>query len=49
MIPLTKKEDKWHNKQKLYYICKKRFSTDYSNKRFSKVKDIEVLLTAFVI
>ena len=28
MIPLTKKEKKTHNKQKVCYICKKGFSTD---------------------
>ena len=31
MIPLTKKEEKMHNKQKVCYICKKRFSTDDGN------------------
>ena len=39
MIPLTKKEEKKYNKQKVYYICKKRFSTDDSNKKYHKVKD----------
>ena len=38
MIPLTKKEEKKHNKQKVCYICKKRFSTDDNNKKY-KVKD----------
>ena len=38
MIPLTKKEEKKHNKQKVSHICKKRFSTDDSNKKY-KVKD----------
>ena len=33
MIPLTKKEKKKYNKQKLCYICKKIFSTDDSNKK----------------
>ena len=28
MIPLTKKEEKHHNKQKVCYICKKEFNTD---------------------
>ena len=32
MIPLTKKEEKMHNKQKVCYICEKRFSTDDNNK-----------------
>ena len=38
MIPLTKKEEKMHNKQKVV-ICKKGFSTDDSNKNYFKVKD----------
>ena len=32
MIPLTNKEEKMCNRQKLCYICKKRFSTDDNNK-----------------
>ena len=39
MIPLTKKEDKKHNKQEVCHICKKGFSTDDSNKKYRKVKD----------
>ena len=39
MIPLTKKEEKRHNKQKVCHICKKRFSTDDNNKKYHKVKD----------
>ena len=39
MIPLTKKEKKTHNKQKVCHICKKGFSTDYSNKNYFKTKD----------
>ena len=39
MIPLTKKEEKEHNKQKFCHICKKRFSTDDNNKKYRKVKD----------
>ena len=39
MIPLTKKEEKKHNKQKVCYIYKKGFSTDDSNKKYHKVKD----------
>ena len=31
MIPLTKTEEKKHDKQKVCYICKKRFTTDSSN------------------
>ena len=32
MIPLAKKEEKMDNKQKVCYICKKRFSTDDGKK-----------------
>ena len=39
MIPLTKKEEKKHNTQKVYYICQKRFNTDHNNKKYHKVKD----------
>ena len=39
MIPLTKIEEKKHNKQEVCYICKKRFSTDDSNKKYHKVRD----------
>ena len=39
MIPLTKKEEKMHNKQKVFYICQKRFSTDDGKKKYFKVKD----------
>ena len=48
MIPLTKKEEKRHNKQKVCYICKKGFSVDDNNvalngvalnKEYFKVKD----------
>ena len=39
MIPLTKKEEKHHNKQKVSYICKKEFNTDDSDKKCHKVKD----------
>ena len=28
-----------HNKQKVCYICKRRFSTDNNNKKYHKVKD----------
>ena len=37
MIPLTKKEEKHDNKQKVCYICKKEFNTD--DKKHYKVKD----------
>ena len=37
MIPLTKKEEKNHNKQEVCYICKNKFNTDY--KKHYKVKD----------
>ena len=36
MIPLTKKEEKYHNKQKVCYICKKEFNTDNINKKCIK-------------
>ena len=39
MIPLTKKEEKEHNKQEVCYICKKGFSTSDSNKKYHKVGD----------
>ena len=37
MIPLTKKKEKHHNKQKVCYICKKEFNTD--DKKHHKVND----------
>ena len=39
MIPVTKEEKKMHNEQKVCYICKKRFSTGDTNKKYHKVKD----------
>ena len=39
MIPLTKKQEKHHNKQKGCYICKKEFNTDNIDKKHHKVKD----------
>ena len=39
MIPLTKKEEKKHNKQEVCYIYKKGFSTDDNNKKYHKVRD----------
>ena len=39
MIPLTKKEEKHHNKQKVCYICKKKFNADDSDKKHYKVRD----------
>ena len=39
MIPLRKKEKKMHNKQKVCYMCKKRFSTDDNSKKYHKVRD----------
>ena len=39
MIPLKKKEEKKYNKQKVCYICKKRFNTDDNNKKYHKVRD----------
>ena len=39
MIPLTKKEEKKHNKQNVCNICKKEFNADDSDKKHHKVKD----------
>ena len=39
MTPLTKKEEKNHNKQKVCHICRKEFNTDDSDKKYHKVKD----------
>ena len=39
MIPLTDKENKSYKKQKVCYICKKRFSNDDDNKKYHKVRD----------
>ena len=39
MIPLTKKEEKNHNKQKACYIWRKEFNIDDNNKKYHKVKD----------
>ena len=39
MIPLTSKERKLHSKQKVCYICKKRFSTDDDSKKYHKVRN----------
>ena len=36
---LTKEEEKMHNKQKVCYICKKKFSTNEDYKKYFKVKD----------
>ena len=41
MIPLTYKEKKSYEKQKICYICKKGFSTDDDddNKKYHKIRD----------
>ena len=39
MIPLTKEENKIHREEKVYYKCKKGFSTDDNNKKYHKVRD----------
>ena len=44
MIPLTKKEEKKHNKQEVCYICKKRFSTDDNNKNIIRLEIIVTIL-----
>ena len=38
-MPLTKKEEKNHNKQKVCHKCRKEFNTDDSDKKYHKVKD----------
>ena len=38
MIPLTKEVNKIHRKQKVCYICKKRFSTEDDNRKYYKVR-----------
>ena len=37
MIPLTDKENKFYEKQKVCYICKKGFSTDKDDKNAFKL------------
>ena len=39
MIPLTKEGKKMHRRQRECYVCKKRFTTDNNNKKYTKVKD----------
>ena len=39
MMPLTDKENKFYEIQKVCYICKKGFSTDDNNKKYHKVRD----------
>ena len=39
MISLTNEERKLHCKQKVFYVCKKRFSTDDDTKKYHKVRD----------
>ena len=39
MIPLTKKEEKHLNKQKVCYLCKKEFNTDNIDRKHHNVKD----------
>ena len=39
MIPLTKNEEKNHNKQKVCHICRKEFNADDSDKKYHKVRD----------
>ena len=39
MTPLTKKEEKNHNKQKVCHICRKEFNAGDNNKKYQKVKD----------
>ena len=39
MRPLTKEEKRAHRTSRRCYICKKKFSTDYKNKKYHKVRD----------
>ena len=39
MIPFADEENKPGLNQEVYYICKKRFSTDDDNKKYHKVRD----------
>ena len=39
MIPLAKEEKRSHRIQRRCYICKKKFSTYDSNKKYHKVRD----------
>ena len=39
MILLTSEERKLHRTQKVFYICKKWFSTDDDNKKYHKYRD----------
>ena len=39
MIPLTDEKNKSYKKQKVWYTCKKGFSTDDDNKKYHKVRD----------
>ena len=39
MIPLTNEERMLHHKQKICYICLKKFSTDDDDKKYHKVRD----------
>ena len=49
MIPLTKNEEKMHNKQKKCYISKKRFSTNDNKIIVIILENTEVVLIIFVI
>ena len=42
MILLTNEETKLHRKQKVCYICKKRFSTDDDKKNIIKLEIIVI-------
>ena len=44
MIPLTKKEEKKHNKQKVCHICRKEFNTDDSDKKYQRRLEIIVII-----
>ena len=44
MIPLTKKEEKKHNKQEVCYIYRKEFNTDNSDKNIIRLEIIVTIL-----
>ena len=39
IIPLTKEEKRAHHTSRRCYICKKKFSTNDSNKKYRKIRD----------
>ena len=39
MIPLTNEENQLYHKQKFCHTCKEKFSIDYDDKKYYKVRD----------